>query len=353
MSLVASVESQASAVVSPVPVGYFQKSLPINLILGTFFAVTLPLAAFIWFNNSQMLLWGYLWLFGMTHFVLTFTVYLNRGNLAHFGRTWRNRLVYFALPVVIFVGFDLLHVFHMREIFPIFTLYFFAAVRLVDFNHFNRQSFGVLQMFKAAAGERYAKRLKHLENLHFKLGTVLMVSTFLAGGVFPLLQEGGPLTLANLGWRLMDPILPIPLLQVASTVLILAYLGLLSYLVVALRRTRTAVDALWVDKPAARIYLFNPRGIAADDRVSDMAAALAIHYVEYHVLMYPLRHFHCPLDARSRLDRFFARLRAFEQPLCCGAAVGVGIGDHLLFHRDGPDGHDDNGSCRNRLPTCC
>ena len=37
-------------------------------------------------------------------------------------------------------------------------------------------------------------------------------------------------------------------------------------------------------------------------------ATLAIHYVEYHVLMYP-RCFHSRLDERSLLDRCFARLR--------------------------------------------
>jgi hypothetical protein len=136
----------------------------------------------------------------------------------------------------------------------------------------------------------------------------LMLSTFLAGGVFPLLQDGGPLTLANLGWRLMDPILPIPLLQVASTVLVMAYLGLLSYLVVAHRRTRTAVDPIWIDKPAAYLLFQSASTLLPTIAFPMYAAALAIHYVEYHVLMYP-RCFHCPLDARSRLDRFFARLR--------------------------------------------
>ena len=36
--------------------------------------------------------------------------------------------------------------------------------------------------------------------------------------------------------------------------------------------------------------------------------ALAMHYVEYHVLMIP-RCFHTPLEPTSRADRIFGRLR--------------------------------------------
>ncbi len=291
------------------PEAYFQKSVPVNLILGTFFCVSLPLAAYIWLSPSNLLLWGYLWLFGMTHFVLTFTVYLNRGNLAHFGSTWSNRLIYFALPVLIFVGFDLIHVLHVREAFPIFALYFFAVVRLTDFNHFTRQSFGVLQMFKAAAGERYPKRVKILESWSFKVGTLLMLTTFLAGGVSPLLQSGGPLTLYALNWSLGDPLAPVPILQAAALVLTLVFVGLLTCIVVCHRRTRTAVDAVWIDKPVAYLLFLSLGTMLAAFAFPFYGATLAIHYIEYQVLMYP-RCFHSPLDPSSRLDRFYGRLRS-------------------------------------------
>lgn len=308
MSVVASIASPIPAEHALVPEGYFQKSLPINLILGTFFAVTLPLAAFIWVNNSQLLLWVYLWLFGMTHFVVTFTIYLNSANLAHFGSTWRNRLVYFALPAVIFIGFDLVHVFHMREAFPLFALYFFAAIRLMDFNHFTRQSFGVLQMFKVASGESYPKRSKNLENWCFKVGTVLMLTTFLAGGVSPFLQEGGPLTIFSLGWTLGNPMLPIAMLQIVGAIGGIVFLGLLASVTFFHRRARNSIDPIWIDKPLAYL-LFQSTGILLATIAFPLyAAALAIHYVEYQVLMYP-RCFRSPLDESSRVDRFYARLR--------------------------------------------
>lgn len=314
MSAIAHVECPIPAASStPVeaaraPEAYFQQSVPINLILGTFFVVTLPLAAFIWLNNSQLVLWGYLWLFGMTHFVVTFTVYLNRANLAYFGNTWRNRLVYFALPVGIFIGFDLIHVFHLREAFPLLALYFFTAVRVMDFNHFTRQSFGVLQMFKAASGESYPKRLKRLENVCFKVSAVLMLATFLAGGVSPFLQEGGPLTIHSLGWTLGNPLLPIPILQVATVLVAIVFLGLLTRVIVCHWRARKAIDAVWIDRPLV-YFLFQIAGsLLAAIAFPLYAAALAIHYVEYQVLMYP-RCFHSRLDESSRVDRFFARLR--------------------------------------------
>jgi hypothetical protein len=304
----ASIGSPVLAESAPVPEGYFQKSLPNNLILGTFFAVTLPLAAFIWLNNSQFLLWVYLWLFGMTHFVVTFTIYLNRANLAHFGSSWQNRIVYFALPALIFIGFDLVHVLHLREAFPLFALYFFAAIRLMDFNHFTRQAFGVLQMFKGASGDKYPKRSKNLENWCFKAGTILLLTTFLAGGVSPFLQDGGPLTIVSLGWTLGNPMLPIPILQIVEAIVGIVFLGLLATAIVCHRRTRISIDRIWIDKPLAYL-LFQAAGtLLATIAFPLYAAALAIHYVEYQVLMYP-RCFRSPLDETSRVDRFYARLR--------------------------------------------
>jgi hypothetical protein len=68
---------------------------------------------------------------------------------------------------------------------------------------------------------------------------------------------------------------------------------------------------------------------------------LAMHYVEYHVLMYP-RCFHTRLDPRSRTDRFFAALRrrrtVFYAVLFGGAALVTyctWLGMGALIERDG------------------
>src|SRR5438105_1185702 len=79
----------------PLALGFFDRPGPARLIVGTFAAVTLPLAAVTALRPSGELLWVYIWLFGMTHFVLTLTVYLQWQNLRHFAGTWRRRLLFF------------------------------------------------------------------------------------------------------------------------------------------------------------------------------------------------------------------------------------------------------------------
>src|SRR5262245_9384434 len=85
----ASTPPPAGTLTGPRPVGYFERTLPPALILGTFFAVTLPMAAAVRWAGTGVTVWVYLWLFGMTHFVLTLTVYLQSHNLRHFAATWR------------------------------------------------------------------------------------------------------------------------------------------------------------------------------------------------------------------------------------------------------------------------
>src|SRR5947209_426994 len=140
---------------SPPAAGFFERPLPAVVILGSFFAVTLPVAALVLLRPDSPLTWVYLWLFGMTHFVLTFTVYLTRDNLRYFTSSRRNVAVFFAVPAVIFVGFDLLHTFRVGVLFPVFALFFWGAIRLFDFAHLNRQTFGVLQLFKGRTGVKF------------------------------------------------------------------------------------------------------------------------------------------------------------------------------------------------------
>jgi hypothetical protein len=52
-------------------------------------------------------------------------------------------------------------------------------------------------------------------------------------------------------------------------------------------------------------------------------ASLAIHYVEYHVLMFP-RCFHSKLNDRSLLDRAFARLRR-RPPVFYAVVAGAAL----------------------------
>ena len=83
------------------PLGYFQRRWPAALVLAAFPALALPMAAAVLLSASNLLLWAYVWLFGMTHFVATLALYARSENLRHFASTRGNRLVFFALPVTL------------------------------------------------------------------------------------------------------------------------------------------------------------------------------------------------------------------------------------------------------------
>ena len=67
------------------PVGYFQRTLPVALILGAFVVFTLPLACLALTNpDSPTLLrleLAYMLGLGVTHFVITPTIYLQSSNI--------------------------------------------------------------------------------------------------------------------------------------------------------------------------------------------------------------------------------------------------------------------------------
>ena len=294
----ASAFARADSLAPPTERGYFQRALPGDLILGAFAFLTLPLTAFVLFYLVSGVIWVYLWLFGMTHFVLTFTVYLQSANLKHFAKTWRNQFLFFGIPIGLFVLFDLYNALGIAVWFPLFHLGFQCVIRFADFFHFSRQGFGVLQMFKAESGGSFPKWAKRIENYYLLSLTGLLFITFLEGlrssmPIFPLLNSLPPEDdrFALVLWS-------------ASWIGVTATAGLLAALVIGYRQatgklvSRPLLYLLAQSASAALAILFLPLYVAT----------LAIHYVEYHVLMYP-RCFHTPLDPDSRLDRFFARLR--------------------------------------------
>jgi hypothetical protein len=300
----------AALTLSPPAAGYFERPLPAAVILGSFAAVTLPVGALVLLRPNSPLTWVYLWLFGMTHFVLTFTVYLTRDNLRYFASSRRNVAVFFAVPVAIFVLFDLLHTFRVGALFPVFALFFWGAIRLFDFAHLNRQTFGVLQLFKGRTGVKFPPTLRKLENSYLLAFVLVLMTTFLAGGVCPLLQPGGWLTVYPLAEATGARQLPLDALQAAWVGLAGVTAALFGLVLAGFRR-------VWKQSPgrggfpAAVTYLLL-QSIGAGMAALFLPlylAALAIHYVEYHVLMVP-RWAAVRLDPSSRLDRSFGWLRA-------------------------------------------
>jgi hypothetical protein len=255
----------------------------------------------------------YIWLFGLTHFVLTLSVYLQAENLRHFRESTANIFLYFEVPLAILMGFYAIGVFQIRARYPAFAIVFLSCIRALDFNHLNRQSFGVYQLFKARVGMPPAapvmKTMKRAEQAFFACLTALLFATFLAGGVSPLLlpHRWEPMTalIATPGPLL----LPLGLLQSIATVLSALTIGF-GVLCVTLLLRASQQSGRRAHLGEALTY-FGFQTLAALLAVVSSPlyfAALATHYVEYHVLMFP-RCFHTRLDESRGVDRWFAGLR--------------------------------------------
>lgn len=289
-------------------VGYFDRQWPAAAILGAFPFVTLPIAAALIFSPANALIWLYVWLFGVTHFVITLTIYLQSGNLRYFAATPRNRIIFFLIPAAIFIGFDLIQACRLSVVVPVVAGVLFAIVRLADFHHLNRQSFGVLQLFKARGKGRFPMWMKKAENAHFLTLTVLLFVTFLSGGMCPLLLVDGPLTLWS-ATPLVQPVLPVMVAQFVWLALLAINCGFMAVLFRGLRQPTSG------GKPrAASAYFLVQSACALLPAVylPLYLATLAVHYVEYHVLMAP-RCLYITLNPASRVDRVFACVR--RQPV--------------------------------------
>jgi hypothetical protein len=257
------------------------------LILASFVVFTLPLCALAAGSDSFLQPWSLGWLYvcalGTTHFLLTLTIYLQSSNLSYFSSSWKKRALYFLVPVVIFVFFDLYRALQIALVLPAVDLFVRCGIRFLDFQHFNRQSFGVFQLFKGRSKD-FPRWVRKVENQYFLGLTSLLFLTFLTGGTFD----------PNNIWTRLG---------------LLFVLGCLVPLVIGYAQA-------W-KQSANRSDLIFPFGYfllqscsaalaIADNRF--YLCCLAMHYVEYHVLMFP-RCFRTRLDARHRADRIFARLR--------------------------------------------
>ena len=268
--------------------GFFQRQSPVYLILGSFLFLTVPLTALAIAKRDLLDRWhiGLLYIIGLgtTHFVLTFTIYFQSSNLRHFNSTWTNRILYFLIPAAIFVFFDVYHALQIALYLPLFDTLLFWGIRFFDFQHFGRQSYGVLQLFKGRAQSPFPAWARKAENLYFFGLTCLLMLTFLRGGRI------------DVNWLPM---------QIAMSVVGVLLIVLLAGFVASWKRAgrKQALAA-----PFA--YFLLQSGSAALGIYSSALylVCLAAHYVEYHVLMVP-RCFHTTLDPQSRTDRIFDRLR--------------------------------------------
>ena len=268
---------------------YFERRLPVALILGSFFVVFVPLLALElrpnFFELAPHLLLTYAVGLGVTHFAITLSLYLQSQNLAHFTESRRNRLIYFGAPAAIFLVFALLAAADVRGRFPTFSLYFFLSLRLFDFFHVGRQSFGMLQIFKRPASAELPSWSRRGENAFFVGMALLQWQTALLGGRFAGDQLYATLPALGLG--------------------LLFFMLCWNHLFFSTEGAR----GRWI--PLTYFAMQAVAAAAAAYRTHLYLVALTLHYVEYHVIMAP-RCFNGPLDPASAVDRISAFFRAHK-----------------------------------------
>jgi len=275
---------------------YLQRPVNVVLVLGTFVAITLPLAAFGWAVGGHdrgdiealtrtLPVQVYLVVFGLSHFFITFTVYLHRDNRAYFASTRRRRTVFYAIPAVILIGTALYTGLGLAPRLVGLTTAFFLAIRAFDFFHLNRQSFGVLQLFKGRSGRRFAPWVRTVENAYFLAWAALLFVTFLQPGM---------------RFAATPPsLILIALIVLSGLAILVGYAR--AWSLGAPGRDLALALGYWAAQTASVAL-----GVVW---IGFYAFSLAMHYVEYHVLMWP-RWSRTRLASDAIPDRLFAPLRA-------------------------------------------
>jgi hypothetical protein len=274
--------------------GYFEQPGPIRLILGSFFGLTIPIGVLVCLlPGNAALSWLYVWLFGGTHIVLTLSVYGSRANRAYFTKTPKAFLTFVGVPLVLLGLSVAMFAFQLGSALPWLAVVFFGALRAFNFFHLTRQTFGVLQLVKARQKLPQPAWGKKAENASGLFLVLALMLTHAAGGWCPWLMPECS-TLMTFGWT-------------ASVMIALALFGLtLSYL---------GSEARWY-------FTLQTLGtLAATVYLPLYLASLAMHYVEYHVLMVP-RIRHQQLDESSRVDRAYGWMRS-RPLLFIGALLGL------------------------------
>jgi hypothetical protein len=265
--------------------GLLQRRWPVFVILSSFFVITLPLCLLgtsVDPDTGWSLGMAYLAVFGISHFLLTFTIYCQSANLRHFCSSRANRLGYFLVPLAIFLAFDLYRALEVAVLVPAIDIGLRILIRLVDFQHSARQGYGVLQLFKARTGG-HAAWLRVAENQYFTAMTLLLFLTALSGGRLSL-----------------HPVV----LVVAAAGLLLGGAILCGHIAAWVRHGRSSAPLAYFGAQSACLWL-------SAYRTELYTFALAMHYVEYHLLMAP-RCFQTPLEPSSRVDRLMGLARSHK-----------------------------------------
>lgn len=267
--------------------GLLLQRWPVVVILSSFFVITVPLClvgATVDPNSGWSIGTAYLAAFGISHFLLTFTIYCQSANLQHFQSSRANRIGYFLVPLAIFLAFDLYRALELALLVPMLDAVLWIGIRLLDFQHSARQGYGVLQLFKARVGG-YVAWVRQAENHYFTAMTLLMFVTALSGGR----MSAHPVAVVVTGAAIL-----------LGTAILFAHIAAW----VRAEKSRSLAPVAYFSIQSGCLWL-------SVYRTEFYAFALAMHYVEYHLLMAP-RCFRTRLDPSSRVDRLFGMARSHK-----------------------------------------
>ena len=221
------------------PTPYILRREPFGLVMAAFFLATIPLIAL---EAVGALPAGFRFVYfavvAGSHFAATLTIYFDPVNFAYFTRNWP---FYVAAPVAILVASGYVRFFLASNESIVVGAVVLLGAHAIAQNHVNRQTFGVLQMMHAP--NRQALATRDVERVYLGVLTVLSVLSLSWGGRFNIYD---PVTRAFS--RCTD-----------------------------VRALRASTLYFVVQSLSAGIAIYN---------VQFGLFALAIHHVEYHVLMH-------------------------------------------------------------------
>lgn len=282
---------------------YFQRPVIFLLILGSFWLLTLPMAGLLasglWPELVGALIFAYGLLLGRTHFFLTLAIYLRSENLQYFWSTRWTRLVYFGVPALLLLGMFAVDALRLSARFTAFFFVFNILVRWADFTHVCRQHYGVFQIFRAQSGGAFPKWTAPVVSAFFLWMALMQTQTFLrdAHGVdWPLARTVG--------------------LAITAGLAVAVAVAIASAWLRTADRAALGVPTLYLLSQAAGAALVLYR-------VEFYTVTLAMHYVEYHLIMMP-RCFAAPLNESSRVDRVMAWLRR-HKPVFYAGLLGLAL----------------------------
>lgn len=237
----------------------------IQMAIAAFLFLTLPLIILKAFSGQEyffpiVIEGAYFTLFGMSHFLLTYTIYLSKNNRNYFDYSLLNKWIYYYAPFFIFLFALFYYGLNLEKFLPEkIALIVLFMIRFANFYHVSRQSYGVLQLIKNQQGFTLHGNVRKIENATF---------------IFLAIAQSTTSTLNHLTSNFI--------LKLLMLVLVILYLNLIR--IYLLDKTKLRSKNL-----SAIVYLSIQFlcGLLVVKNFVFYPLILAVHYLEYHLLFYP------------------------------------------------------------------